>query len=249
MSPFPFPKLPTELRCQIWDSFLETEERIVVVDAGNWAVYPMRRHISPLLIVNRESRQAAKAFYSYTVKVYHICDMGKGTGTRRRQPLEVPAGILHLNLNRDVFVSSSYWGEYFKTLDGRDFKLLRDYTTDTLHYDRRHIKGAYTIKYFFGFHGLDLPCFRAGDCCWLSRLDVERDKEQAELFYRASAVFGARIGKVPHDEYVLWNPAGPLSIGMVLRLNTKKIFKSHYIKGRRPQRFMELPPGEINYIR
>ncbi|KAI1655810.1 hypothetical protein F4813DRAFT_366436 [Daldinia decipiens] len=66
----------------------------------------MKRHISPFLVVNRESRQVAKAFYSYIVKVYRICDIGKGI--RRGQPLEVLAGILHLNLDRDVVMSSSY---------------------------------------------------------------------------------------------------------------------------------------------
>ncbi|KAI0008495.1 hypothetical protein F4779DRAFT_618601 [Xylariaceae sp. FL0662B] len=68
-----FSHLPTELRLQIWEEALclETTKRLVVVSADSLRILPTKHNLSPFLTVNHESREQAKAFYTFTVDVYH----------------------------------------------------------------------------------------------------------------------------------------------------------------------------------
>lgn len=69
-----FSALPTEIRLQIWDEALhqETDRRLVLVRRHNRTIIPTKWIMSPFLIVNNESRERAKDFYSYVIDVYTI---------------------------------------------------------------------------------------------------------------------------------------------------------------------------------
>ncbi|KAI1461102.1 hypothetical protein F4805DRAFT_313347 [Annulohypoxylon moriforme] len=111
--PTDFSSLPTELRLQIWRTFLKAEpDRLVVIDFVDGSIYPTNLLVSPLLSVNSESREIAKAFYNFVVDVHHIAFPDYYPwivyGRRRKDYQECPlgrfAGKVHLNLDHDIFV-------------------------------------------------------------------------------------------------------------------------------------------------
>ncbi|KAI1764986.1 hypothetical protein GGR53DRAFT_530069 [Hypoxylon sp. FL1150] len=110
MAPQSFSSLPTELRLQIWEHALyeETEKRLVLTYGWN-KIFPMKRLVSPLLSVNPECRAVAKSFYNFNPKVYRCPsqEQRKGDGEY------TPAGILHLSLERDIFVKGFGWPSFW----------------------------------------------------------------------------------------------------------------------------------------
>lgn len=67
-----FRDLPTELRLQIWEQtmFEARPDRRIIVYEGR--VVPFKQFISPLLLVNYESRTCAQAFYNVTLDIYAV---------------------------------------------------------------------------------------------------------------------------------------------------------------------------------
>lgn len=76
----------------------ETEKRLVVLCDHYDTVFPMKQLVSPMLVVNHESRILAKAFYMLTIKVYRV---KKGYSRCWSEP---SVGIMHLNPDRDIFM-------------------------------------------------------------------------------------------------------------------------------------------------
>ncbi|KAI1381504.1 hypothetical protein F4677DRAFT_440718 [Hypoxylon crocopeplum] len=107
-----FSELPVELRLQIWEEALH-RERLVLVSDRSRTVCPMRKLVSPLLAVNRESRRVAKAFYNLTLDVHRISDQQKldqPSHVTSQDPVQGPsAGILYLSLDWDIFTSGIEW--------------------------------------------------------------------------------------------------------------------------------------------
>ncbi|KAI1388339.1 uncharacterized protein F4822DRAFT_242562 [Hypoxylon trugodes] len=111
---FRFTSLPTELRLQIWEAALydESEDRLVPmciadlkliykqevsrVDTPPIRLWSGKWLASPFLSVNRECRQTAKAFYNF-IDVHRI-------PLDRDHPFLTSAGLLYLNLDRDIFI-------------------------------------------------------------------------------------------------------------------------------------------------
>ncbi|KAI3323750.1 hypothetical protein HD806DRAFT_73140 [Xylariaceae sp. AK1471] len=120
MMSFPFNRLPPELRRPVWDIALlvEAKNRMVLVDATHRTVYPTKLLVSPFLLVNYESRERAKAFYSYREVV--------GSVRRRRYfgPYSYPSGgdividtilkesVIYLSPEYDTFCAGFIWPEY-----------------------------------------------------------------------------------------------------------------------------------------
>lgn len=67
-----FPDLPKELRLKIWEqAMIEARpSRRIIIDEGR--VVPLKQLISPLLLVNYESRTCATAFYSVKLDIYAV---------------------------------------------------------------------------------------------------------------------------------------------------------------------------------
>lgn len=67
-----FPDLPKELRLKIWEQVLieARPSRRIIIDEGR--VVPFKQLISPLLLVNYESRTCAKAFYNVKLDIYAV---------------------------------------------------------------------------------------------------------------------------------------------------------------------------------
>ncbi|KAI0426514.1 hypothetical protein F5Y09DRAFT_318665 [Xylaria sp. FL1042] len=123
---FLFNKLPPELRQDIWDRALlaESKNRIVLVDVPGRTIYPTKLLISLFLEVNCESRERAKRFYSYRLKVSEIhpknwCRPGI-VKPSIRSAFKVkacsfcPVGAVYLNTEHDTFCVGFVWplGEY-----------------------------------------------------------------------------------------------------------------------------------------
>ncbi|KAH6657301.1 hypothetical protein BKA67DRAFT_554913 [Truncatella angustata] len=110
MSLIYFDQLPEELRLKIWEDALEDEycSRLVFFCAKTGTLLPTRNLVSPLLIVNQESRECALTERRHTVIVYKIPPAGyKRNGTQRESLLIrdcVPAGCLRVNLKREHFI-------------------------------------------------------------------------------------------------------------------------------------------------
>jgi hypothetical protein len=68
----PFPKLPAELRLKIWEQAMieERPNRRIILYMSR--VVPFKKMISPLLLVNFESRTCAKAFYNVNLDIYAV---------------------------------------------------------------------------------------------------------------------------------------------------------------------------------
>lgn len=67
-----FPELPKELRLQIWEQTMfeaRPDRRIILYKSR---VVPFKEFISPLLLVNYESRTCAKAFYNAKLDIYAV---------------------------------------------------------------------------------------------------------------------------------------------------------------------------------
>ncbi|KAI2473384.1 hypothetical protein F4781DRAFT_189784 [Annulohypoxylon bovei var. microspora] len=150
-----FAYLPTELRLQIWEDVLkqETEKRLVVIDLEHGSVYPMKRLISPLLTVNRESRELAKAFYNFVIDVYRKTDSHKRhwLTDHKKYPLGPSAGILHLNVDRDIFVKGpmyfpgGWFGDYPSSAG---FKILFNFHTKPMNgKDRDRVQRTLAVGY------------------------------------------------------------------------------------------------------
>lgn len=67
-----FPNLPKELRLKIWEQVMieARPSRRIIIDEGR--VVPLKQLISPLLLVNYESRTCAKAFYNVKLDIYAV---------------------------------------------------------------------------------------------------------------------------------------------------------------------------------
>ncbi|KAG6353480.1 hypothetical protein INS49_005661 [Diaporthe citri] len=67
-----FPNLPKELRLKIWEQVMieARPSRRIIIDEGR--VVPFKQLISPLLIVNYESRTCAQAFYNVKLDIYAV---------------------------------------------------------------------------------------------------------------------------------------------------------------------------------
>lgn len=67
-----FPDLPKELRLKIWQQAMigACANRKIIIDEGR--VVPFKEFISPLLLVNYESRTCAKAFYNVKLDIYAV---------------------------------------------------------------------------------------------------------------------------------------------------------------------------------
>ncbi|OTA97165.1 hypothetical protein M434DRAFT_386887 [Hypoxylon sp. CO27-5] len=141
LHPFKFCKLPPEIRIQIWEIALhqETEKRLVVADVRDHVVYPMRRLISPLLTVNRESREIAKTFFSFTLDVHRIPDPAKRDFFLWvHTPSGPSAGKLYLSLDRDLFTEGPRWEECRYQGSGHlnsDWEILCNYETKPMSSD------------------------------------------------------------------------------------------------------------------
>ncbi|XXG97688.1 Cytochrome c oxidase subunit 6B [Hypoxylon texense] len=100
MAQFRFSDLPTELRLLIWEAALyqETRNRLAIIDVFSQEVTPVKQLISPLLTINRESRQVAKALYTRILGVWRYSQCSY-------LPPEQFAGVLHLSLDKDIFVT------------------------------------------------------------------------------------------------------------------------------------------------
>ncbi|KAI1800827.1 hypothetical protein F4811DRAFT_536972 [Daldinia bambusicola] len=247
-SRFRFSSLPTELRWQIWKDALEEEikERIVVVDTHGWGVCPMRRHASPLFVLNRESRELAKVFYPSVVQVYYTSGhhLYSRKAAQRRGWKE--SGILCLNLERDIFVLSENWnsysiGRYRASSPCADFKLFHNYTTSTIVDSPRLLKPMYFIRQIFFFEWLSLRPFTAGECCWFSQQDRQQSKTRARFYKKISPILKRHMD-LRSETFALWNPSGHKSIGIRLQ-DCKTPFPKPY----RPP-IKELSPGPVYYL-
>ncbi|KAI0181930.1 hypothetical protein GGR52DRAFT_61313 [Hypoxylon sp. FL1284] len=100
MAQFRFSGLPTELRLTIWEIALyaETRKRLFVVNPQTRSLKLTKHTVPPLLLVNYESRQVAKAFYNVVLAVYISPPFPIYPREDRF------AGVVHLNLDRDIFV-------------------------------------------------------------------------------------------------------------------------------------------------
>ncbi|KAI1415528.1 hypothetical protein F5Y13DRAFT_207238 [Hypoxylon sp. FL1857] len=74
ITPFPFNKLPTEIRFYIWEEALleESSERLVILDYLTHKVIPFKSLVSPMLIANRESRCLALKFFDLKLIVCNL---------------------------------------------------------------------------------------------------------------------------------------------------------------------------------
>ncbi|KAK7927929.1 hypothetical protein PG985_004927 [Apiospora marii] len=127
-----FPRLPCELRTMIFDEVLrnETQHRLLVLSEANQPDWEIRIHpfadlVSPLLSVNRISRDVAQRFYTCKLAVYEVPQRVKGLScpdytdrywarkadawfqdmARSKVSREKHAeyrGMLYLNLERDI---------------------------------------------------------------------------------------------------------------------------------------------------
>ncbi|KAI4869061.1 hypothetical protein F4820DRAFT_464628 [Hypoxylon rubiginosum] len=116
MAQFRFSDLPTELRLLVWDAALHQETRLVIIYSYRRTVIPVKQLISPLLTVNRESRQVAKAFYTDTLNVYR----NRISSTYSHDPTDKFAGVLHFSFDRDIFVKGEDDQDNLKCV-GHDF--------------------------------------------------------------------------------------------------------------------------------
>ncbi|KAK8070618.1 hypothetical protein PG997_010821 [Apiospora hydei] len=107
-----FTSLPTELRMMVWRWVLALEEGTRRVDLEGkvsaasfertyigW-VLPTRSLISPLLLVNRESRGEALRRYPKSMRVFRPGVSGRQEHKHQRQ---VPVGRVHVNWHHDTF--------------------------------------------------------------------------------------------------------------------------------------------------
>lgn len=67
-----FPDLPKELRLKIWQQAMigACPSRRIIIDEGR--VVPFKELISPLLLINYESRTCGKAFYNVKLDIYAV---------------------------------------------------------------------------------------------------------------------------------------------------------------------------------
>ncbi|KAK8023766.1 hypothetical protein PG993_011832 [Apiospora rasikravindrae] len=86
-----FQSLPPELRLMIWDLVLDLEERGREVNICQHGVQPTKSLISPLLLVNAESRSLALSRYPDALPVWHY------QGLR-----EVQAGVVYISWPNDA---------------------------------------------------------------------------------------------------------------------------------------------------
>ncbi|KAL7624379.1 hypothetical protein AAE478_005943 [Parahypoxylon ruwenzoriense] len=134
MATFRFSDLPTELRLEVWEAALrrESERRLVVVDNLTRGIALMKQLVSPFLTVNRESRAAAKAFYTIALDVRLRSHQRSLFGSRRRESSF--AGIVHLSADRDLFVKGLGWTTYSLRQNGRApcFETVCNFETEPL---------------------------------------------------------------------------------------------------------------------
>ncbi|KAK6070767.1 pectinesterase precursor [Seiridium cupressi] len=90
----PFSKLPIEFRLITWECALskESAKRIVLQDTYGGGLMPSKQLVSPLLLVNKESREAAQKFYNLRLDVHAKTNYGDAKG------------VLYLNFKYDTLV-------------------------------------------------------------------------------------------------------------------------------------------------
>lgn len=130
MAPFPFNRLPAELRLLIWDEVLleESFNRIVLVIFPSKRIVPFKHLASPMLSVNREGRACAIKFYDVKLTVSHFPAHFTGVGEFGRVSEMLDAdkgtvmgcGSLYVSLQYDIVLSD------FNLKDHRDpFEVYR----------------------------------------------------------------------------------------------------------------------------
>ncbi|OTB05401.1 hypothetical protein M426DRAFT_139468 [Hypoxylon sp. CI-4A] len=243
MAPFSFNELPTELRLQVWEEFLlqETEKRLVVVDTKRLTIFPMKRLISPLLTVNSESRTLTKTFYDYTIDIYTLVDPYSLPEDLNKPPsctTRSLAGMLYLNLERDIFVKGFYFS-YLPYQNQRtthlshNFKILAHYESEPMadEHTSRVQRSLYSARYrplayspsYSGSYSYD---YEPTCCSWCDDprnyedyLDERREKEEREdeLFAAASEQFSLVFDDLDDEEI-------DLSIPMIIKLGGEGVF-------------------------
>lgn len=135
-----FPRLPCEVRIMIFEEALrnETQHRLIILSEANWPhwfgweirVHSFADLVSPLLSVDRVSRDTAQRLYTCKLAVYEVPQRAKGlsypdyttwhwarkaeTWFQVMASLKVPRekhpeyrGMLYLNLERDIATTCS----------------------------------------------------------------------------------------------------------------------------------------------
>lgn len=168
MAQFRFSDLPVELRLHIWEAALyqETRKRLVIFCEWEGSVTPSKQLISPLLTVNHESRQVAKAFYTLTLDVHR-----KTLSYPQHSP-DPLTGILRLSLDRDIFVVGTSPGRYRYDPLPFDTKILHNYYTKPLSDDdcncvQRTLYVQYTSRHMRC--GYPCACYPYFDYCRCDR--------------------------------------------------------------------------------
>ncbi|KAK5631382.1 hypothetical protein RRF57_007096 [Xylaria bambusicola] len=112
MPTVPFNKLPAELRQYVWDAALlnEATNRIVLVDLNFKTIYPTKLLVSPFLLVNLESRERAKRFYSRRANVFDLTEReGLMTNSLR---FGFQIGNVYLSAEYDTFCVGFKWPDF-----------------------------------------------------------------------------------------------------------------------------------------
>ncbi|KAK9776317.1 hypothetical protein SCAR479_06929 [Seiridium cardinale] len=96
-----FSRLPIELRLIIWGYALskESTKRIVLYDSSRGGLMPSKQLVSPLLLVNKESRDAAQGFYNLRLDV-HVSIWAVDNKVQYGDT----KGLLYLNFKYDILV-------------------------------------------------------------------------------------------------------------------------------------------------
>ncbi|KAI0121546.1 hypothetical protein F4776DRAFT_221232 [Hypoxylon sp. NC0597] len=253
LHPFKFPELPPEIRIQIWETALhqETEKRLVVVDSRERAVLPMRRLISPLLMVNSESRKIAKAFFNFTLNVHHVLgSTGRNRGRRLEHVATGPsAGKLYLSLDRDLFVKGLRWEEcrYAEHLNS-DLEILFKYDSKPMGSDdcdrvQRVLDIEYELYEQFGQFGQFGQCVPIVDCSFCGGWCAWHDDnypyswkclEKQWLFSRATDYFkiDVHIGFRDDDGFPGESQIPKINLPMILELGGEGILALPWVQKR-----------------
>ncbi|KAI1095475.1 hypothetical protein F5B19DRAFT_441746 [Rostrohypoxylon terebratum] len=154
--PATFLSLPTELRWGIWGHVLHQEsaeqKKVNLFDSLFRSMDSMKQLISPLLAINRESREIAKAFYSFAIAVYRVtipitarifCSVHRN---RSQFPLGQPAGVLRVDLSRMVLLKGPLIATYgsFNEINPAGCNTLLDFKTKQT--SRKHLRRTQHVR-------------------------------------------------------------------------------------------------------
>ncbi|TGJ85396.1 hypothetical protein E0Z10_g3345 [Xylaria hypoxylon] len=103
--PFPFDRLPPELRLEIWDFAVLANARRRRVVEQNFQVYPTLDLVaSPFFSVNTESRETARSFYPVRLEVYRRIPRDRAQSEDVSRPSDYK-GFVYLSPELDDIVS------------------------------------------------------------------------------------------------------------------------------------------------